>query len=65
MLKYLVGMGLALIMLRASLNEGVYYDNVQFDTVRKTRTWIGNVFNASADYDGSPLDLDEGRFVSV
>ena len=60
-----VGMRLACIMLRASLNEGIYCDTVQFDTVRKTRAWIGNVFNASSEYDGSPLDLDAGLFVSV
>ena len=58
-------MALALTVLRASLNEGRYCDNIQFDTVRKTRTWISNVFNASADYDGSPCNGEDGRFVSV
>ena len=38
-----VGMSAALTMLRASLNKGWYCENVQFDTVRKTITWISNV----------------------
>ena len=64
-LKDRVGMGLACIMLQASLNKNVYCDNVQFNTVHKTHAWIGNMFNASANYDGSPLDLDAGQFFSV
>ena len=58
-------MSVALTMLRASLNEGLYCDNVQFDTVRKTKAWISNVFNSSADYDGPPCDGGEEAFVSV
>ena len=55
----------ALTMLRASLNEGLYCDNVQFDTVRKTKAWISNVFNSSTDYDRLPCDGGEETFVSV
>ena len=64
-LKDRVGMALALTMLRASLNEGRYCDNVQFDTVQKTRTWISNVFNASTDYDGRPRGGEKDGFARV
>ena len=40
------GMGLAIIMLHASLRKGVYRDHLQFDTVRKTVSWAWQAWTA-------------------
>ena len=40
------GMGLAIIMLHASLRKGVYANHLQFDTVRKTVSWAWHAWTA-------------------
>ena len=41
------GMGLAIVMLERSLDEGINDDTVQFDTVRQLRSAYGSVWGAS------------------
>lgn len=54
-LKDKVGMRHALRVLQASLRSGRYTQNVQFETVRKTEAWIGNMHDAGEGYRGTPV----------
>ncbi len=55
-----VGMGIALIMLNASLRPGVYAGHLQFDTVRKTATWANHAWTAMMrGEDGSVFASDD------
>ena len=49
-----VGMRYAVQLLQASLRPGVYTTNIQFETLRKTETWIGNMHDAGAAYSTAP-----------
>mmetsp|Transcript_22186 Transcript_22186/g.34819 ORF Transcript_22186/g.34819 Transcript_22186/m.34819 type:complete len:109 (+) Transcript_22186:751-1077(+) len=40
------GMSIAIIMLHASLRKGVYADNLQFDSARKTVSWAWQAWTA-------------------
>ena len=53
----------AIMMLGASLRQGDYCRNVQFDTVRKTSFWYGNAHDASAAYLGTTLE--DGHLASA
>ena len=57
-LKDQVGMAGAITMISASLRDGINCKNLGFASTRRTRTWIGHVFNSSGGYDGRPR---EGR----
>lgn len=56
-----VGMKVALATLAASLRKGNHTSNVQFETVRRTRTWYGDVFDAGVEYDGRPVGVEGGK----
>ena len=58
-----LGMRVALATLGASLRKGIHTRNVQFETVRGTRTWYGNVYDAGAEYDGTYLGVQGGKEV--
>jgi hypothetical protein len=49
-LKDRVGMGAALATLVTSLRAGRHSTNIQWDTMRKTRTWISNAHDAGQEY---------------
>mmetsp|Transcript_35888 Transcript_35888/g.85574 ORF Transcript_35888/g.85574 Transcript_35888/m.85574 type:complete len:423 (+) Transcript_35888:1865-3133(+) len=53
-LKDRVGMTSAVYVLQASRRAGQYVRNVQYETVRKSATWIGNMYEAGAAYTGAP-----------
>ncbi|EJK54398.1 hypothetical protein THAOC_25978, partial [Thalassiosira oceanica] len=53
-LKDRVGMTSAVYVLQASRRAGQYTQNVQYETVRKSATWIGNMYEAGAAYTGAP-----------
>ena len=54
-LKDRVGMREALYILQASRRAGRNDTNVQFDTVRKTTTWISNLHDAGANYSNQSI----------
>ena len=45
-----VEMAAALAFLITSLRQGRHSSNIQWDTMRKTRTWVSNVHNARWEY---------------
>ncbi len=45
-----VGMAAALATLVTSLHAGRNSANIQWDTMRKTRTWVSNVHDAGREY---------------
>ncbi len=49
-LKDMEGMGVALATLITYLRAGRNSTNIQWDTMRKTRTWISNAHNAGQEY---------------
>ena len=59
-----VGMRYAVQVLHTSLRPGVYAENIQFETLRKTETWVSNMHDAGAAYstararDGDARDND-------
>jgi hypothetical protein len=56
-----VGMRVALATLSASLRKGKYTRNVQFDTVRQTRSWFANIFEAVTN----PVEEEESIVISA
>ena len=62
-LKDRVGMGLVLMMLEASKREGQYGPNIQYDTVRKTMSWMNNAHQAGQNAaDAEVLTNQETNF---
>ena len=51
-MKDRVGMAPAIMVLSSSLRDGKYTPQVQYETVRKTVTWYGNVWDAGTEYNG-------------
>ena len=45
-----VGMGIAIVTLKASLRPGLYARHLQYETMRKTATWYANLHNAGSAY---------------
>jgi hypothetical protein len=45
-----VGMGVAILTVVTLLRAGINSSNIQYDTMRKTPTWYGNVFDAGSEY---------------
>jgi hypothetical protein len=45
-----VGMAEALVTLMTSLRSGRHSTNIQWDTMRKTRTWLNNAHDAGQEY---------------
>ena len=54
-IKDRVGMTMAAYVLHASRRAGNYTRNVQFETVRKTPTWINSMHDAGETYTGAPV----------
>ena len=46
-----IGMGIALITLRASLRKGKHANHLQWDTMRKTATWYKHAWEAITGYE--------------
>ncbi|EJK49045.1 hypothetical protein THAOC_32114, partial [Thalassiosira oceanica] len=49
-----VGFGVSQTARLAISQAGQYTQNVQYETVRKSVTWIGNMYEAGASYSGAP-----------
>jgi hypothetical protein len=61
-LKDRVGMGATLATLVTSLRAGRNSTNIQWDTMRKTRTWISNAHDAGQEYSCKlVVDLDRAK----
>ena len=58
-----VGMGIAITTLNASLRKGRYTDHLQWDSMRKSRTWYFNAFEAGVVGDKSALFIGSDRKV--
>ena len=58
-----VGMGIAITTLNASLRKGRYTDHLQWDSMRKSRTWYFNAFEAGVLGDKSALFVGSDRKV--
>ena len=58
-----VGMRVAVQVLRASLRPGKYAEFIQFDTIRKTRTWWNNAYNAGEEYNADAIFARDERKV--
>ena len=55
-LKDQVGMAGAVTMISASLRDGINCKNLGFASTRRTRIWIGNMFNSAGGYDERPQE---------
>jgi hypothetical protein len=61
-LKDQVGIGIAITTLCTSLRPGRNATHIQWDTMRKTRTWIGNAHEEGRGYScEAVLGLDNGK----
>ena len=60
-----VGMGVALMMLNASLRPGKYEGHLQPDSVRKTRSWWNNAYLAGRGYGTDAVFAKDGKKLNV
>jgi hypothetical protein len=56
-----IGMGIAITTLNASLRKGRYADHLQWESMRRTPTWYGNLWEAGSNYGGLSIFSNQDK----